>query len=111
MLGPTAGIGKTDAAIEDIFPDDFYLACVNDAYGLGIKLKDLPEDGSDMITKRIESVLKSRYRYSRLDKRRVLGEMLKQFDQWKTVSDLPEGTAEKAEKLFKAIKSAFARSK
>ncbi|MGH7182705.1 MAG: ATP-dependent nuclease, partial [Nitrospiraceae bacterium] len=31
MLGNTADIKKTDASIEDLFPDDFYLQCVNSA--------------------------------------------------------------------------------
>jgi hypothetical protein len=33
--------------------------------------------------------------------------MLKDFDSWTKVSDLPEGTAASADKLFKAINAAF----
>jgi hypothetical protein len=55
MLGKAAGIKKkTDAAIEDLFDDQFYLDCVNAAFGIAIKPEDLPADGSDMITKRVE---------------------------------------------------------
>lgn len=108
MLGKIAGSKNTDFAIEDLFPDKFYLECVNTAFGLAIKPEDLPKDGSDMITKRIEHVLRSKYGMSGLDKRRVLGEMWKRFDTWKTASDLPAGTAATAEKLFKAINAAFA---
>lgn len=107
MLGKAAGSKKTDFAIEDIFPDRFYLECVNAAFGLAIKLEDLPMDGSDMVTKRVEQVLKTRYGMTGLDKRRVLAEMLNRFDNWKTASDLPSGTAAGAEKLFKAINGAF----
>ncbi|BDA83733.1 hypothetical protein Sa4125_12750 [Aureimonas sp. SA4125] len=108
MLGKAAGSKKTDFAIEDLFPDKFYLDCVNTALGLAIKLDDLPVDGSDMITKRVEHVLKARYGMSGLDKRRVLSEMWNRFDKWNTASDLPPGTPASAEKLFKAINSAFA---
>jgi energy-coupling factor transporter ATP-binding protein EcfA2 len=108
MLGKATGSTKTDFAIEDLFPESFYVDCVNAAYGLAINLEDLPKDGSDMITKRIENVLKSNYSMSGLDKRRVLGEVWKRFDTWKTAADLPPGAAQGAEALFKAINAAFA---
>lgn len=106
MLGKAAGIEKTDAAIEDLFPDEFYLECVNAAFGLAITMEDLPVDGSDMVTKRIEVIMQQRDS-KEFDKRRVFSEMMKKFDSWKKVSDLPEGTAIKAEKLFKSINGIF----
>lgn len=107
MLGKAAGLKKTDASIEDIFPDEFYLSCVNDALGLSIKMSDLPVDGSDMITKRVEAVLQSRYGKEKLDKRRVFAELLNRFDKWEKVSDLPKGTVENATKLFQTVNRAF----
>jgi len=107
MLGTAAGISKTDASIEDLFDDQFYIDCVNTAFRIGIKPEDLPLDGSDMITKRVETVLVARYGHKELDKRRVIFEILRRFDGWKRVADLPEGTAARAEKLFQAINSAF----
>ena len=107
MLGKAAGIGKTDAAIEDLFPDEFYLECVNTAYSVAIQLADLPEDGSSMITKRVEQVLRARFGRSKLDKGLLMNELLKRFDGWKDVSQLPHGTADRAEKLFKSINAAF----
>jgi hypothetical protein len=107
MLGNAAGIQKTDAAIEDLFDDQFYTDCVSAAFGISIKESDLPVDGSDMITKRIEAVLVQRYGHKELDKRRVMSEILRQFDGWEKVSDLPKGTATKSEKLFRAINAAF----
>ena len=80
---------------------------MNAAYGIAIKAEDLPIDGSDMITKRIETILVQRYGHKELDKRRVMSEILRRFDGWEKVADLPTGTAEKAEKLFKAINAAF----
>lgn len=111
MLAKAAGIKKTDASIEDLFPDDFYLARVNDAFGLSIKMEDLPVDGSDMITKRIERVLKTKYGREELDKRKVFAELLKQFDTWQKASQLPEGTVEKATNLFQSINRAFTPDK
>lgn len=108
MLGKAAGTKQTDFAIEDLFPPKFFIDCVNDTYGLAIKPEDLPEDGSDMISKKVEHVLKTRYNHSQLDKKRIMGEMWKQFDAWKSVDDLPAHTAGRAEKVFKAINGAFA---
>ncbi len=106
MLGDASGIKKTDVAIEDLFPDDFYRGCVNTAYGLAIQDTDLPVDGSTMIATRVEKVLKNKHSMS-LDKKRVLAEMLKQFDTWSEVQHLPEGTAAAAESLFRKINGAF----
>jgi energy-coupling factor transporter ATP-binding protein EcfA2 len=107
MLGKAAGIKKTDAAIEDLFDDHFYIECVNAAFGIAISPRDLPVDGSDMITKRVEAILVQRYGHTELDKRRVMVEILRRFDGWEKVSDLPKGTAARAEKLFTTIRSAF----
>lgn len=108
MLGKAVATKKTDFAIEDLFPDEFYVDCVNSTYGLAIKMDDLPVDGSDMIIKRVEHVLKGKYGHQELDKRRVMGEMWKRFDSWKTASDLPRGTATRAEKLFDVVNKSFA---
>ncbi|MHC6156681.1 ATP-dependent nuclease [Bradyrhizobium elkanii] len=108
MLGKAAGIKKTDAGIEDIFPDEFYLECTNAAFGVAIKLSDLPLDGSDMITKRVEHVLKTRHHHKALDKERVFAQMLRKFDQWKRVDDLPGDTAARAAELFATINRTFA---
>lgn len=107
MIDKAAGITQTDVAIEDIFPVEFYLECVNQAYGINVTPADLPVDGSMMITKRVEAVLKSKHARSELDKELVMGAMLAKFDQWKSTEDLPTGTAERAGKLFNAINQAF----
>lgn len=106
MLGQASGIKKTDVAIEDLFPDDFYRECVNRAYGIAIRDEDLPVDGSTLISKRVEKVLKERHGKD-LDKKVVLSEMLRDFDSWGKMSDLPKGSAVSAEKLFKSINAAF----
>jgi len=106
MLGSAAGIEKTDVAIEDLFPEDWFLQCVNSAYGIAMRVEDLSEDGSTAISKRTELALKARHG-RQLDKKLVLREMLKDFDNWKSVKDLPIGTAERAERLFSKINTAF----
>lgn len=106
MLKDAAGVAKVNAAIEDVFPDDFYRECVNRAYAIAIKAEDLPEDGSSLISNRVERVLKARYGRE-LDKKLVLAEMLKQFDTWNTLADLPKGTATAASKLFKSVNATF----
>lgn len=106
MLGDAAGVKKTDVAIEDLFPDDWFLGCVNRAYGLALKLEDLPNDGSTLIAKRVEIALKQR-QGRELKKKDVLPEMLREFDSWTKISDLPKGTAANAERLFKKINAAF----
>jgi len=108
MIKDAAGIKKTDSAIEDLFPDEFYMNCVNRAYGISISEDDLPVDGSDMISTRLETVLKSKYSYEGLDKKRVLTEMLKVFDTWHTSKDLPKGTEKNTEKLIKKVNATFA---
>ncbi|GAK70680.1 hypothetical protein RRU01S_13_00180 [Agrobacterium rubi TR3 = NBRC 13261] len=106
MLKEASGIKKTDVAIEDLFPDDFFRECVNRAYGVAITPKDLPVDGSTLISKRVEEVLKHRHGKS-LDKKLVLSEMLREFDRWTKLADLPKGAAASAEKLFKSVNAAF----
>ncbi|MEN8131599.1 MAG: AAA family ATPase, partial [Pseudomonadota bacterium] len=107
MLGNAAGINKTDAAIEDLFDNQFYLDCVNAAFSISIREADLPVDGSDMIVRRVESILVNRYGHKELDKRRVMSEILRRIDGWEKVLDLPRGTAIKAAKLFETINKSF----
>lgn len=106
QIGLAAKIKKTDAAIEELFADDYYLEMVNTAYAVKIDMAELPDDGSDMITKRVEPVIKRKYGYE-FDKSRVVQEILRRFDGWREAKDLPRGTADKAEQLFKTINAAF----
>ncbi|NAW33320.1 hypothetical protein, partial [Halomonas alimentaria] len=69
-------------------------------------LEDLPENGTTLIAKRVEIAMKQR-QGKELKKKNVLVEMLKEFDSWTTISDLPTGTADNAERLFKNINAAF----
>jgi hypothetical protein len=109
MIGDAASIKQNEAAIEDLFPAEFYLACVNDAYGTNIAEGELPDDGSDQICKRVEAVLKQRGRVSNsIDKALVMGAMQKRFNKMRKKDDLPTGTAAKARKLIDKINAVFA---
>ena len=108
MLGEVATLKRSDVAIEDLFPDDFYRDCVNQAYGVAIKPADLLQDGAGMITARTERILQTRHGQAALDRRRVVGEILARSERWAKARDLPGDTAKKAAKLFGAINAAFA---
>lgn len=106
MLGQTAGISQADAAIEDLFDPPFYLDCVNAALGLSVKEADLPADGSTSIARRVATHLGDRHGRE-LDKRRVMAEILRRFDTWSKITDLPRGTGDKAARVFTAVEKAF----
>ncbi len=106
MLNDAAGIKKADGAIEDLFPDEWFLECVNRAYGIALKLDDLPGGETTLISKRVEIALRRRHGRD-LNKKIVLTEILKDFDRWKELRDLPKGVAANAERLFKKVNGAF----
>jgi len=108
MLGSAAKSSQNEFAIEDLFPTDFYLACVNEAYGTNLTEADLPVDGSEQIAKRVEAVLKARGRAKELDKNLVGAVLQRRFVGMKAKDDLPHGTAERAAVLFDKINEAFA---
>ncbi len=110
QIGPAMKIKKIDAAIEELFTDESYLYMVNTTYDVKIHMSELPTDGSDMMTNRIGPVMQAKYGY-KLDKSRVVAEILKRFDGWHKVRDLPLGTAERAEQLFKTINAGFGVNK
>lgn len=107
MIGESAGFGKSDAAIEDILGSRFYLECVKSAYRIDLKEEDLPVDGPQMITKRVNVALKKQFGFSGLDKQKVLLEMLKRFDGLTKISELPKETGDATDTLFKKINTSF----
>jgi hypothetical protein len=107
MLGSAAGITQNESSIEDIFPREFYLDCVNTAYGIAIREADLPVDGSPLIADRVEQVLQKKHGRAKLDTALVMKELMKRFDGWDDVGKLPPGLADRAEKLFAAINAGF----
>ena len=65
MMKDATGITQNECAIEDLFPVDFYLECVNEAYGSNLIPDDLPTDGSDQLCKRVEFALNSEVAFQR----------------------------------------------
>ena len=108
MLKQAARIAKSEAAIEDLFPEEFYLRLVNDAYRIQIQMSDLPASGSDMIAKRVEHVLTSEYGCPGLDKAMVVTHVLNALEGWKSLEDIPPLTVTRAEQLFHRINLDFA---
>jgi energy-coupling factor transporter ATP-binding protein EcfA2 len=108
MLGEIVSTGQNEFAIEDLFPVDFYLKCVNNAYGTNIEETELPNDGSDQISKRVEAALVNRGLTKELDKRRVMRAMQREFDDMTEKKHLPQGTYEKARKLIDKINEVLA---
>jgi len=109
MLAEAAGLTKKEAAIEDLFPDEFYMDCVNEAYKVNMSLSDLEQDSSEMITHKVDHWLQNNFGGQKLDKDKVLRVLLTRFDGWESIANLPEGTAENAERLFSNINSVFAK--
>jgi hypothetical protein len=107
MLGKATGLGDRDIEIEDIFPISFYLDCVNVAYRASLVEADLPQDGDQRIASRVDGALK-KIGHSGLDKKRVVPELLKRFDVWRDIKDVPSEVVTRAEKLFSAINAAYA---
>jgi predicted ATP-dependent endonuclease of OLD family len=107
MLGEIAGSKKNSFSIEDVFPIDFYLDCVNKAYRTNIKEDELPKDGSAQVCKRVEAVLQHLGHNGKIDKERVLVQMLKKFDDLKKISDLPAETVSVAKKIINKINKTF----
>ncbi|MGB5438031.1 MAG: hypothetical protein WBN90_00055 [Gammaproteobacteria bacterium] len=108
MLGDAAGIKQNESAIEDLFPEEFYVQCVCDAYAIKMKPDELPIDGSEQIRKRVEYVLNQRRQARQLDRQLVLDAILRQLDGIEEKIDLPRDTYKKTRKLIDRINQAFA---
>jgi hypothetical protein len=105
-LGKIAGLGDDQFAIEDIFPLDFYVACLNEAYGTNISAAEIGTES--LVAKRCEAVLRQRGRIAdKLDKGIIMMAMQKRFDTFVKADSLPAGTAEVARKIVRAINTAF----
>jgi predicted ATP-dependent endonuclease of OLD family len=107
MLGDATNSTKTDVALEDLFEPEFYVECVNEAYGVAIHDDQLPVDGSTQIVKRVEQALIVSGHASSLDKGRVMAIIQTKFETWTGIDALPKRTQKMAEKLFETIARSF----
>lgn len=106
MLGKATGSSNNEFAIEDLFPEQFYLDCVNEAYSANLEVSELSVEGSDQIVKRVDVALKAKGR-GNLDKQRVMKAMQGRFNTMRSADDLPDGTSKLAKKLFDKINKTF----
>lgn len=107
LLGKAVGSLKAEFAIEDLFPDDFYLSCVNEAYGTNLGAVDIPELDSPQVCKRVEAALVKKGRITELNKGPILAALQRRFDAMRSLDDLPAGTADLVLKLFAKINQEF----
>ena len=102
LLGDAVG-ASGDFAIEDLFPEDFYLESVGETYP---GLNEITLQGEDMLWSRVERALKKKGIKNR-NKGSVAKRLRKRLSSMKNASELPPETKEKAIKLFQTIRKAF----
>jgi energy-coupling factor transporter ATP-binding protein EcfA2 len=104
-LGPAAGETNREFAIEDLFPDDFYLKRVMTAYGRELKaagVDTLSLQGKDSVAKRTERALNTHG--IPFNKGRVAKLIRADLIRMANASSLPEETRSRAERLIQAIR-------
>lgn len=107
-LGTAIGNPDVEFSIEDLFPDEFYLAKVNEAYKkelMGAKLSANDLRGNDQLCKRVERTLGEQG--VTFNKGRVAKLLKHSLSTMKSASALPVETKAKAEKLFTAVNRAL----
>lgn len=107
LLGEAAGLG-TDAAIEDLFPEDWYKKYVLDIYGKDLPAGaqgalELPQGGS--LARRVEGALAAHS--IRFNKGSVAKRICGDIRKMKSLSDLPREAAKRAEQLVTALTAAL----
>ena len=101
LLGDAVG-ASGDFAIEDLFPDDFYLESVKETYQ---ELDGITLQGEDMLWNRVERALKKEG--IKANKGSVAKRLRKRLSRMTDLNELPEETTEKAIKLFQTIREAL----
>ncbi len=107
-LGPTVGVSGQDFSIEDLFPEDLYLTCVESVYSKQLKaadadLKTLPK--GDQVSKRLDSFFQKAG--LKFNKGSVCKALCRKLREMKNANELPDSTAKAAQTLFKAIADAM----
>ena len=107
LLGNAVG-ACGDFALEDLFPENFITNIVKEAYNKQLAAADV-----DKITLQGEGILWQRIKRFmdgkgiEINKGPIAKRLRDSLSDMKDVSELPEGTAEKAIKLFQEIRNAF----
>jgi predicted ATP-dependent endonuclease of OLD family len=110
LLGTAAGEAETcEFALEDLFPDEYYLKKVGDVYKKELAAaggKKLALKGSDLLCNRVTRALGDAG-VEKFNKGSVAKRIKSDLIAMKSADELPAGTKDKAERLFKAVNSAF----
>ncbi len=108
LLGDVVGAAGRAFAIEDLFPDEFYVSLVRDAYRKELAAAGAPEfsaQGDGLLCKRVERSLTGLG--IKFNKGRVAKLLRIQLAKMKTVDELPPATKASAVKLIEAIRKAL----
>lgn len=107
LLGDAVG-ASGDFALEDLFPEEFITAIVQEAYDKELKLADVNEIelvGEGILWKRIERFMTKNE--IEITKGPIATRLRKKLSNMKDASELPSETQERAIKLFQKIRDAF----
>ncbi len=101
-----------DFAIEDLFPEYFFVEIVKDAYSKQLAnagVEEITLQGNDILWKRVERFMNERD--IKINKGPIAKRLQKKLSGMNDASALPDETRCKAIKLFKEIRSAFGEGK
>jgi hypothetical protein len=107
-LGPTVGRPTTEFAIEDLFPDDYYVKFVEEAYRKELQLAGsgkLSITGTDQVCKRTERALEQAG--ISFNKGRVAKLIRRDLSRSKSIKDIPKETADMGRLLIAAVTKAL----
>ena len=95
-----------DFALEDLFPDYFYIEALKEAYSKELKgVGEITLQGKDMLSKRVERFMKDKTK--KFNRGPVAKRLARRINGMKDSNELPDETREKAVKLFQEIRGAL----
>lgn len=110
LLGSAVGRDNTMSfAIEDIFPDEYYLKKVYEVYGdrlAAAGINNLVLEGSDLICNRMERAFEQ-HSVGKFNKGSVAKRIKSDLIAMKTADELPAGAKENAAALIKYVRESF----
>ncbi len=106
MLGTAVGTDKDDDfAIEDIFPEGYYVEKVLEVYEKQLHgVEKLELKGDDLLVNRVERALEE-LEVDNFNKGSVAKLIRADIRQMKSANELPDGVKEKGQALFKVLRS------
>ena len=108
LLGNAVG-ACGDFALEDLFPENFIIDIVKEVYSGKLAAADIDEitlQGEGILWQKIVHFMKEKG-IEEINKGPIAKQLRNKLSDMKDVSELPEGTKEKAVKLFQEIRNAF----